>query len=111
MSERNTPGVGVVLSRHGLECIPEAHCFLRYEGERIDVTGVAAGAEPIERFLHEEPITIQQIGAYKIECHRRFLQGWLAQRPDTARLGLDEAWRIREDCIAALGAGEYARPG
>jgi hypothetical protein len=47
MSERNTPGVGAVLDRHGLDCIPEAHCFLRYRGERIDITGVPAGAEPI----------------------------------------------------------------
>ena len=111
MSERNTPGVGAVLDRHGLACIPEAHCFLRYRGERIDVTGVPAGAEPIERCLHEEPITIQQIGAYKIERHRLFLREWLGRRPQGADLQLEEAWRIREACIAALGAGEYAPPG
>lgn len=110
MSERNTPGVGAVLARHGLDCIPEAHCFLRHEGARIDVTGVPAGAEPIERFLHEEPITIAQIGAYKIEHHRSFLRDWLARRPEGARLDLEEAWRIRESCIAALGAGTYDRP-
>jgi hypothetical protein len=110
MSERNTPGVGAVLARHGLDCIPEAHCFLRHEGARIDVTGVSAGAEPIERFLHEEPITIAQIGEYKIEVHRRFLRDWLARRPEGPRLDLEEAWRIREACIAALGAGAAARP-
>lgn len=105
MNERNTPGVGAVLARQGLDCIPEAHCFLRHEGARIDVTGVPAGAEPIARFLHEEPITIEQIGAYKIERHRQFLRDWLARRPEGARLDLEEAWRIREACIAALGAG------
>ena len=110
MSERNTPGVGAVLDRHGLDCIPEAHCFLRHEGARVDVTGVPAGAEPLERFLHEEPITIAQIGDYKIERHRQFLRDWLARRPEGARLGLEEAWRIREACIAALGAGTSARP-
>jgi len=31
MSERNTPGVGHVLSRYGLSYIPEAHCHLRYK--------------------------------------------------------------------------------
>lgn len=110
MSERNTPGVGAVLARHGLDRIPEAHCFLRHEGARIDVTGVPAGAEPIESFLHEEPITIAQIGDYKIERHRGFLRDWLARRPEGTRLDLEEAWRIREACIAALGAGTYARP-
>ncbi len=108
MSERNTPGVGRVLSAHGLACIPEAHCFLRHRGERIDITGVPAGAEPIERFLHEEPITIEQIGDYKIGVHRRFLAEWVT-RADAARgRTLDEVWAIREACIAALGAGEYA---
>jgi hypothetical protein len=104
MSERNTPGVGSVLGKYGLACIPEGHCFLRYQGARIDVTGVAAGAEPIEEFLHEEPITIEQIGAYKIDRHRRFLAEWLAERDATPALSLDEAWRIREECIAALSA-------
>ena len=27
MSELNTPGVGIVLEKHGLSCIPEAHVF------------------------------------------------------------------------------------
>jgi hypothetical protein len=104
MSERNTPGVSAVLGKYGLACIPEAHCFLRYQGARIDVTGVTAGAEPIAKFLHEESITIEQIGAYKIDRHRRFLTEWLAGRDATPALSLDEAWRIREECIAALSA-------
>jgi hypothetical protein len=29
MSEANTPGLGRVLSQHGLDSIPEAHCYLR----------------------------------------------------------------------------------
>src|SRR6266850_7246900 len=56
MSERNTPGVGQVLNKYGLSYIPEAHCYLRYKGERIDVTGVPTGAEPIDELLYEEPI-------------------------------------------------------
>src|SRR5215468_8437573 len=76
MSERNTPGVGAVLSRHGLASIPEAHCYLSWRGERIDVTGIPPGAEPIARFLHEEPIAIEQIGAYKAAVHQQFLRGW-----------------------------------
>jgi len=109
MSERNTPGVGPVLDAHGLQSIPEAHCFLRHQGERIDITGVPAGAEPIDRFLHEEPITLEQIGAYKIEVHRRFLAEWIRCSEAARGPSLDEVWRIREACIAALGAGEYAR--
>src|SRR5262245_39413610 len=38
MSERNTPGVGPVLERHALTEIPEAHCYLRCNGTRVDLT-------------------------------------------------------------------------
>lgn len=110
MSEGNTPGVGRVLSAHGLSCIPEAHCYLRYQGERIDMTGVPAGATPIERFLHEEPITVDQIGAYKNDLHRRFLRDWIARTEPVRGRSLDDVWRIREACIAALGGGAHATP-
>jgi len=32
MNERNTSGVGQVLTKRGLTYIPEAHCYLRYRG-------------------------------------------------------------------------------
>lgn len=111
MNGQNTPGVGPVLNRYGLSCIPEAHCYLRYQGERIDVTGIPPGAAPIERFLHEEPITVDQIGAYKNDLHKTFLRDWIARADATGGRSLEEVWRIREECIAALGAGAYATPG
>jgi hypothetical protein len=110
MNERNTPGVGRVLSKYGLESIPEAHCYLSHKRGRIDVTGVPAGAEPIDHFLHEEPITIDQIGAYKNALHQRFLRDWISHTDAVRGRSLEEIWRIREECLAALGAGEYAKP-
>jgi hypothetical protein len=106
MSERNTPGVGRVLSAYGLEYIPEAHCYLRYEGGRIDVTGLPAAAEPIDHFLHEEPITVDQIGAYKHDRHQRYLQGWITRTHAVRGLSLEEVWCIRGACIAALAAAD-----
>jgi hypothetical protein len=110
MSERNTPGVAQVLNNYGLSYIPEAHCYLRYRDERIDVTGVAEGAEPIQKFLYEEPIAVEQIGAYKNDLHKRFLRDWIDHTETMKGRKLEEVWRIREECIAALGAGEYAKP-
>jgi len=98
MSERNTPGVGRVLSA--------SHCYLRHENGRIDVTGVPAGAAPIDHFLHEEPIAVDQIGAYKQDLHRRFLRDWITRTDSVHGRSLEEIWRIREACIAALGAAE-----
>ena len=48
-------GRGSSAQRAGLSYIPEAHCYLRCQGERIDMTGVPAGATPIERFLTRSP--------------------------------------------------------
>jgi hypothetical protein len=103
MDERNTPGVGAVLDAHHLACIPEAHCYLTHAGTRIDITRDVAGAAPIDTFLHEERITPAQIGDYKIALHRRFLADWLARSPAGGGRSLDDIWRIREQCIAALG--------
>jgi hypothetical protein len=103
MHERNTPGVGRVLDRHKLSFIPEAHCYLIYEGTRIDVT--RSGLEPVEpigKFLHEETINPEQIGAYKVQMHQQFLRQWSAQTTLTHRRGFEEIWSIREECIAAL---------
>jgi len=83
MNEGNTPGVERVLERYGLTCVPEAHCHLRHGGERIDVTGVPAGAEPMEEFLHEEPITLEQIGASQalLAGMDRARGGWTGAHP------------------------------
>ena len=104
MSARNTPGIGEVLSRYRLDCLPEAHCYLRYRGSRIDITR-STQEKPRERieFLHEESITPQQIGAYKIKLHQRYMQKWLAGTRSRAELSFEQLWRIREECIAALG--------
>ena len=84
--------------------LPEAHCYLRFREFRIDVTH-EIGAKPPEtvaRFLYEEDITPEQIGAYKTTLHRHFLQRWLAETGTAAGRDIDEIWRIREECIAAL---------
>ncbi len=66
MKERNTPGVGVVLSKYQLKEIPEAHCYIVYDDQRIDVTRpVTTSVEPIDSFLHEEEISPPRIGDYK----------------------------------------------
>jgi hypothetical protein len=103
MHERNTPGVGTVLDKHGLSSIPEAHCYLTYQGVRIDVTRSGAEpTEPISEFLYEEAIVPEQIGDYKVRLHQRFLRGWMAAAVAVSSRNFAEMWKIREECIAAL---------
>lgn len=103
MDEANTPGVGQVLDRHGLKALPEAHCFVNFEGKDYDLTRSVAAAEPIHSFLLRKSIQPEDIFDFKKGLHRSFMETWRLQYPDIAgRYTADELWRIRESCIAAL---------
>jgi len=104
MSARTHPELTAILDRHGLEYVPEAHCYVRHGDNRIDITRrPATPGAPIERFLHEETITPAQTASYKVEVHRRFLSGWIARTARVRTRSLEDIWRVREECIAALG--------
>ena len=98
----NTPGVGPVLRRYGMDFIPEAHCYLVYRGARVDLT--VAGERKTLPFLDEEEIEPGGIGAYKVQRHREFVREWAMARslkPEMAR-------QAREECIQALTARDGA---
>ena len=107
MSGKNTPGVGSVLKKHGLESLPDAHCYLRAAGRRIDATRDFDGKLSFD-FLHEEEISVEQIGSYKTHIHRQFLSRWLTQGGAGRGWSLDEIWKIREECICALSIAAVA---
>ncbi len=98
MSDENTLGTGIVLHRHGLTSILEAHCYLRYRGTRLDLTRAGGEVAQLPPMLHEERIAPEQIGRYKREVHERFLTRWARARGTT----VERAWQIREECIRAL---------
>lgn len=100
MDDRNTPGVGAVLQGHELEHIPEAHCYLTYDGDRLDFTRADADGDPITDLLFEEPIRPSQIGEYKRDRHRAFLADWI--ETTDCDITLEELWQIREACIERL---------
>jgi hypothetical protein len=103
MHERNTPGVGIVLDRYGLQYLPEAHCYLRCEETRIDITRSGTEpTEPIDRFLYEEAIIPAQIGDYKVQLHQQFLRNWIVDKDLGGSRSFTEVWKIREECILAL---------
>lgn len=104
MHERNTPGVGAVLTRYGLASLPEAHCYVTYAGRRIDVTRSGEEpTEPITQLLYEEAIVPEQIRDYKVTLHRQYMQTWVNNNAESVRgRSFEEVWRIREEVIAAL---------
>lgn len=104
MTDANTPGVGRVLAVHGLDALPEAHCYLKYAGRRVDVTrsGVAP-QQAIARFHREWEIGPAQIGEHKVELHQAYLREWLRD-PRRSPLSFEDLWRVREECILALAS-------
>jgi hypothetical protein len=104
MHGRNTPGVVPILKKYGLAALPEAHCYLRFREHRVDVTREinAHPPEAIAEFLYEEDITPEQVGDYKKRLHCQFLRRWIAETGTASGRDLDDVWRIREECIAAL---------
>lgn len=96
LSAETDPAVGPILRAAGVDWLPEAHCYLRLDGHRVDLT-VSGHARTVS-LLHEEPITPDQVAIYKVQVHRRFIA------EQAAALGCepDALWAVREACIAAL---------
>lgn len=97
MNELNTPGVGVVLDGTDLEYVPEAHCYLTYDGERYDFTRADSIAEqPINNFFVEMEISPKDIGQRKKDIHKAFIKEHYSE------FDVDTIWKVREQCILAL---------
>lgn len=101
MNDRNTPGVGEVLKSADLDFIPEAHCFLKINGQERDLTFMHSSIEKLTKdIVHHECIQPTDIVERKIEIHQEFMRKWM--REDKIQHSFNELWRIRECCIAEL---------
>jgi len=96
MKESNTPGIGKILVNSGFGFLPEAHCYLKYLDERIDLTGLTGNPNQIDEFLHEEKIELFQIGDYKKTVHQNFIKQWMPKNK------FEEIWALREAYIESI---------
>ena len=103
MNEQNTPKIGTALSDHSIDFIPEAHCYLKIYGERIDFTTSASEFKRLEAdIIQELEIEPWQVSDFKVEYHKDFIKQWL--KDTNASISFEEIWKIREGCIANLSA-------
>jgi len=99
MSEKNTPGVGGALEAAGIDAIPEAHCYLTYQGRRFDFTGLAPGhTSPFDTLIEERTVSPSEVTSVKAAFHIDALAKWARSR----HVDLEHAWKIREECIRLL---------
>ena len=101
MSATNTAKVGAVLEQYKLDYLPEAHCYLRFNGQALDVTTMTSNVSTIQAdVLEEQNILPNQVIQFKVDYHQTYLKNWaIANHPETS---FEELWAIREQCIKAL---------
>lgn len=101
MTEANTKGIGSHLSENGLTYLPEAHCYLKVGRKVVDVSFSDSDFNIIGTEIHaEELIEPEQIGSYKINFHKRYLENWI--KGEKLSKSLEQVWEIREKCIKNL---------
>lgn len=107
MSEKNTANIGDALTDCALDYIPEAHCYLKINNIRTDLTTVQSDFEKIESDLMTElEISPEQVSEFKVDYHKRFLKKWIVKNKIDHTF--DEIWQIREKCISNLKGNQLS---
>ncbi len=103
MNHLNTPKIGNTILENGLEYIPEAHCYLKLNNQRIDITSNNSDIEKlIGEIIEEIEIKPEQVNTFKVDYHKEYLQNWIKE--NEIDMGFDKIWDIREQCIKKLEA-------
>jgi|TARA_B110000037_G_C16847635_1_gene394502 hypothetical protein len=101
MTELNTPKIGTVLTDNSIEYVPEAHCYLKINDNRTDLTSGESEFKKIEKdIIQEKIIKPSEVGEFKVNYHKRFIENWL--RETNSELKFDRIWEVREKCIENL---------
>jgi hypothetical protein len=100
MNETNTK-IGTILKENNLDYLPEAHCYLKVNGNVIDATNNEANFEKLRNDILEEIIIEpDQVGDFKVKYHQNFLKIWITK--NKISFTFEEIWNIREKCIQKL---------
>lgn len=86
-----------------VDYFPEAHCYLRYREDDIDVTFPRQSTALKVEILQQHRIEPEQIGDHKVALHHAYLQHWMAAQGIDQRFSFDEIWAMREAWITSLG--------
>jgi len=101
MHKKNTPSIGNIIINNSIDFIPEAHCYLKIDGERIDVTTYQSDIKKFEKDIVKEiEIQPEQVSKFKVEYHKDYLNNWILE--NKIERSFDEIWKIREECIENL---------
>jgi len=101
MNQLNTPKIGTELTDNLIDFIPEAHCYLKINGNRTDLTTKNSEFQRIQNdIIEEKEIEPLQVTNYKVEYHKEFIKNWLKET--NSEFEFNQIWRVREKCIQNL---------
>jgi hypothetical protein len=101
MNARNTYKVGTVLEESKLDYLPEAHCYIRFNSEPIDVTTPKSDFSSIQSdILEKQIIQPEQVTDFKVDYHKSYMKEWGEEHHPNK--SFEELWATRERCISAL---------
>mgnify|MGYP000937113251 CR=1 FL=1 len=110
MNKNNTPEISATLSQNNLEYIPEAHCYLKFENQILDLTKInSKPTDFLDELIEEIEILPEQITDYKVNYHKNYLAAWLDNNKQL-NLTLNDIWKIREQCIQDLAKNQEEQP-
>jgi hypothetical protein len=93
-------GVNALLAPHGLEFLPQIHCFLAYEGYRVDLTEGNCNGK--NKTIDDYDFVVQVAPDLSLEQHqayyREYLQRYYALVPQLATLGEATVLDLLEAC-------------
>lgn len=99
LTKETTPSLTPILEKYKLNTIIDAHCYLKYKNNVLDITFSDDYLfHPSMKALQEETINPQQIGKYKIDYHQSFIFNWV--KKDIS--AFQTLWNAREEWIANL---------
>jgi hypothetical protein len=92
-----------LLEQHNLPYVPEAHCYLKYNGAALDCTSAhSSAADFLPQLIKEVAITPEQTTGFKVALHRQYIQECVAADPAFRHMTAEALWTVREACIALL---------
>lgn len=99
MSAATHPEVSAVLSQSQLFTIPEARCFVKYNGRIYNLCGDNSTGQP--EIVSEIEIDPMQTATFKRRYHHNYIENWLQIERMHRKWSVDKIWEIREACIRA----------
>ena len=109
MTEEIVTGTDVILEKHKLPYVPMIHCFLAYDGCRVDLTeGNNNGKNrPIDEFLYTEKVIPNISAKDEYLLYRKALKDIVMSRSEWQRIDIRDILHAREEGIKLLKANLY----